>query len=347
MQSKTTLSLSKWWLSPVLEIFGTLKNKKSFLALHFLNESKTYGNWFRKQSSLKQAFITVGISLGLNFGIPKEFINEASETAAGTFGKNYETMEQGLNKIRSNTLKGFIFGTVAAVGISVLVINPLLPVILAVILPAIFANIGTHMKYNYEHKADRTELTSDMKNRPLTANSTVVQTSKVSIISKPNKIKAVIPDLSDRDSLLKLGLVEENGKWYMPHREWFPNPVTENDIVIIYDEAAKDIGFCSKTEFNEIYVYTSAYEKGEIEYIDTAKLDLGVVVEATKRSSGQICVLPEGTVLDTNEGIVTVQAGQVVCINEKANSLYVMPIENLLKKYMADPFKPATKQLFK
>ncbi|MCL2143967.1 MAG: hypothetical protein FWH43_00510 [Endomicrobia bacterium] len=211
------------------------------------------------------------------------------------------------------------------------------------------ASIAPHALWNKEN-TDKAFIKGDVRGiqqaEAITAMSPIVQLAKIGIISKPNQVKAVVPNFNDPDSLLKLGLVQENGMWYCPNREWFPKAISKDDIILIYDIDKKDIGFCSKDEFGSIYVDTEKYTKDVIEYVNPYKLEAGQMIDATKRGSGQVCLLPIGSMIQTNEGLVEIEAGDIISVNERENSLYKMPIKNLLGKYTADPLNPASGQLF-
>ncbi|MEI8390842.1 MAG: hypothetical protein WCG23_13270, partial [bacterium] len=188
-------------------------------------------------------------------------------------------------------------------------------------------------------------------NQPLEARSEIIQKNKLSMISKPNNIEAFIPDLTESDEKLKsVGLEKEADGWHVHNREWFPNALDENSIIINYGTLADgrpDIGFCSKEEFSIIYADTEKYNNGNISYVDANKLQLNQKIKATKCAAGEFCMLPEGTVLKTNEGELKVKAGEAVMVNELKNSVYTQSFEDgILKRYIADPMNPASGRAF-
>ncbi len=73
-----------------------------------------------------------------------------------------------------------------------------------------------------------------------------VQEKKLSMLSKPNKRRAMIPDLLSPETLRNIGLTERDGKWYVPNTKHFPDPISEDSVIIDYtrDGGAPDIGFC-------------------------------------------------------------------------------------------------------
>lgn len=190
------------------------------------------------------------------------------------------------------------------------------------------------------------------ENQPLTAKSPIVASSKVSMLSKPSQVEAFIPDLNaSEEQLLAQGFQKEADGWHVLNRDWFPKPLTDKDIVIVYkrgiDGKPTDMGFCSQEEFSRIYANTDKYKSNVIEYIDANKLAKGETISATKCASGEVCILPEGTILSTNEGSVMVKPGDAIIVNEAKNSLYATNMsETILARYTADPMNPASKELF-
>ena len=175
---------------------------------------------------------------------------------------------------------------------------------------------------------------------------------KLSMLSKPSKVEAIIPDFSRTDSeLASLGLIREQDGWHIdgPNREWFPSPLTEDSIVVGYGTKADgtpDIGFCSQQEFGSIYADTAEYDAGEIAYIDPASRDKMVTIAATKHAVGEFAIVPPGTLVHTNEGDVVAADGQVLVINERSSSVYLSDIKEVLKRYVADPMSPASSEVF-
>ncbi len=173
-----------------------------------------------------------------------------------------------------------------------------------------------------------------------------IRESKLSMRSKPNKVEAVVPDFSHPETLSALGFINENGTWYAPQRDYFPEPLSSDSVILIYNREKGDVGFCSRDEFSSIYASTEAYDKGDITYLDPGSMAVGVPVNATKCATGEFTLFPEGTRVKTNEGEVDVRPGEAVIVNEKLNSLYLMPIAKVLERYIADPFSPASSKAF-
>lgn len=178
----------------------------------------------------------------------------------------------------------------------------------------------------------------------------IIKESKLSMLSRPNKIKAFIPDLESSDQELKfLGLEKENGQWYVSNREYFPNPIGKESIIINYgrkEDGTVDLGFCSKEEFSKIYAYTDQYDQGKISYINPEDVKNKEVVDATKCATGEFTLIHEGTAIKTNEGEITIKPGQILIVNENKNSVFASDINEILKRYVADPMNPASKKAF-
>ena len=180
----------------------------------------------------------------------------------------------------------------------------------------------------------------------LTIDSPQIRSFKLSVISKPNEIKAFIPELFAPDAeLIAAGLEKEDDGWHVPNRDWFPKAISESDIVIMY--GPNDLGFCSQEEFGMIYAKSDDYKEGRINYIDPKNLKSGEVIDATKCATGEFVVVPAGTMVMTNEGPVQVKSGEAVAVNERKNSIYATNIKDtVLKRYIADPMNPASRRAY-
>lgn len=178
----------------------------------------------------------------------------------------------------------------------------------------------------------------------------LVRESKLSMLSQPNKIQALIPNLQAPEAeLIALGLQKEGGKWYVPNRKYFPNSLGEDSIIINYgqrEDGSYDLGFCSQEEFGKIYADSAQYEQGKISYVNTADIKKGEFINATKCATGEFTLVPAGTIVKTNEGEVTVKPGEILIVNENKNSIFVTNISEILKRYIADPMNPASAEAF-
>jgi len=189
-------------------------------------------------------------------------------------------------------------------------------------------------------------------NEILTPESEIIHLSKFSMISKPNRVQAFVPDLSLPDEkLIKLGLIKENGQWFVPNREWFPGSIKDTDIVINYGgmnaNGTPNMGYYAQKDFSPIYVLTKDYDAGIIRTINAEQLPKSTIIHATKCASGGFCVLPENTLIKINGGISKIKSGQVVIINDSQNNIFVADIgDSLLKRYIADPMNPSSNDAF-
>lgn len=177
-----------------------------------------------------------------------------------------------------------------------------------------------------------------------------IKDSKLSMLSRPNKIKALVPDFNSSDEELKsLGLEKENGNWYVSNRDYFPNPINKDSVIINYgrkEDGSVDLGFCSQEEFAKIYADTKQYDEGKISYINPANIKNKEIIEATKCATGEFTLIKEGTTIKTNEGDIVVKPGQILIVNENKNSVFASDITEILKRYVADPMNPASKKAF-
>lgn len=179
-----------------------------------------------------------------------------------------------------------------------------------------------------------------------------VQRNKLSALSRPVKIEATVPDLkSDDASLNALGLIKENGLWYIDgsNREWFPDPISQESIIIDYGqtpEGTRDIGFCSQEEFGRIYADTERYNDGEISYIVPSDKNRMVPFSATKHAVSEFVIVPAGTVVQTNEGSVVSREGQLLMINESSNSVYMADAKRIASRNIGDPMSPASVEIY-
>jgi hypothetical protein len=175
---------------------------------------------------------------------------------------------------------------------------------------------------------------------------------KLSMLSKPNKVVATVPDFNLNEKEIEaLGLVRDTDGWHLPfpNREWFPDAIDEDQILIEYgtrSDGTKDIGFCTKEEFSRIYADTSQYDEGSINYIEAANLEKMQPVRATKHAVSEFALVPVGTVVHTNEGMVKIEPGQVLIINESTNSVYASSLKEVFKRYVGDPMNPASGEMF-
>ena len=106
---------------------------------------------------------------------------------------------------------------------------------------------------------------------------------------------------------------------------------TKEQMIMMY--AADDMAVCDGAIFKASYVDTPAFAKGQLAYQDPAKLPYGEVVKFTKQAPGAFTVLPEGTQVQTLEGVATVNNGDVVAIDVLGNP-YVSDAPRVIKRNM-------------
>lgn len=177
----------------------------------------------------------------------------------------------------------------------------------------------------------------------------IIEEKKLSMLSKPNRRRAMIPDLHSPEKLKEMGLNERNGKWYVPNTNHFPDPLSEDSVIIDYTRpgGAPDIGFCSRDAFKKIYTDPVEYDRGAITYLKPEVLEKGKWIDTIQFKSMGFALVPEGTKVDTNEGKnVEVTPGIVLKMEEGKDSIFVSDITTLLRDFIADPMNPASKKCF-
>ncbi len=182
---------------------------------------------------------------------------------------------------------------------------------------------------------------------------------RFSMLSRPNEVEAVIPDLesANEEDLKDLGLQKEGSDWHVPNRDHFPSPLTENSVIINYGEkeiikedgsraSVPDLGFCSKEKFESIYTYSDDYKNGDVRYVNSKNMTPGEKINATKCATGSFIFMPEGTKVRTNEGDVEISSGQVVVADEFEDTVYVTDISQVLKRYNPDSMNLSSGKAF-
>ncbi|MBT5346278.1 hypothetical protein HOJ01_03680 [bacterium] len=185
---------------------------------------------------------------------------------------------------------------------------------------------------------------NEISSREKTRNETEVQKlvdSKISFISKPIEVQACKINLDDTEENLKeLGLIKENGNWYVKNRKYFPNPVNKNSILIKYNE--NDIGHCSTKDFLAKYVNYEEFKQKNIKDIRKEDLESNKFAKQyTKYNNIYISLAESGTTLKSKEGNFSTQYGVIAVENHEDNyRFYEMETETFLEKYMPDPMNP-------
>lgn len=125
-----------------------------------------------------------------------------------------------------------------------------------------------------------------------------------------------------------------DGKYYLPNK-WAPNepylidPSKEN-MIMLY--GGDDMAVCDGAIFKGSYVDTEGFHSSQaLNYQDPSKLAYGEVVNVTKQAPGAFKVMPEGTKIQTLEGVRTVGEGEVVALDHAGNPYATTPA-NILKR---------------
>lgn len=126
-----------------------------------------------------------------------------------------------------------------------------------------------------------------------------------------------------------------DGKYYIPQSGKPDAPflidTTKEQMIMMY--GGDDMAVCDGAIFKASYVDTPAFAKGQLVYQDPAKLPYGEVIKFTKQAPGAFTVLPEGTQVQTLEGVATVNNGDVVAIDVLGNP-YVSDAPRIIKRNM-------------
>lgn len=128
-----------------------------------------------------------------------------------------------------------------------------------------------------------------------------------------------------------------DGKYYVPNK-WNPDQPylidgSKEQMIMMYN-GTEDMAVCEGSVFKGSYVAQSAFKAdGTKTYLDPSKLPYGngKTIQATKQAPGAFKVMPEGTKVQTIEGVRTVGKGDVVAIDHAGNP-YVTPAKNITKR---------------
>lgn len=203
-----------------------------------------------------------------------------------------------------------------------------------------------------QEQARVAELEQEVQNRGfLVARSPIIESSKISMLAKSEPREAFLPDFNNPQQLREMGFTQEaDGKWYHSNRDWYPNGLSENDVVYVFKRDASgkpiDTGFGPKDELPSLYVRTEDFDANNMKFVNPNEMTPGQMISVKKCASGNFCILPAGTKLFTSEGIVEVKPGEIVNIKESKNSVHTSNISDVPDMYKADPLNPASKRLF-
>lgn len=185
----------------------------------------------------------------------------------------------------------------------------------------------------------------------LVAHSPIIESSKISMLSKSEPRDAFIPDFTNEDQLTKVWFKKwADGKWYHINRNRYPNALSENDVVYIFKRDKKwtpiDTGFGPKVELSSLYVRSEDYDKDNMTFLKPSEMKPWQIISVKKCSSGTFCILPVWTKIFTSEGIVEVKPWEIINIKEAKNSIHTSKMSDIPDMYKADPLNPASKELF-
>lgn len=125
-----------------------------------------------------------------------------------------------------------------------------------------------------------------------------------------------------------------DGKYYLPNK-WSPNEpylidASKEQMIMLY--GGDDMAVCDGAIFKGSYVDTEVFHANQaMNYQDPSKLAYGEVVNVTKQAPGAFKVMPEGTKIQTLEGVRTVGEGEVVALDHAGNPYATTPA-NILKR---------------
>jgi adenosine deaminase len=221
------------------------------------------------------------------------------------------------------------------------------------------ATVTTELKELYnkkkltpQEKARVEELEQEVQSHGiLVARSPIIENSKISMLAKSEPREALLPDFNNAEQLRELGFTQEaDGKWYHSNRDWYPNGLSENDVIYVFkrdiDGKPIDTGFGPKDELPSLYVRTEDFDANNMKFVSPNEMTPGQIISVKKCASGNFCILPAGTKLFTSEGIVEVKPGEIVNVKEGKNSVHTSNMTDITDMYKADPLNPASKKLF-
>ena len=167
----------------------------------------------------------------------------------------------------------------------------------------------------------------------LQANSNILRTGSQNnqFMSKANEVQAYrfnpngTPDeiLANNPNVF----MGEDGKFYLPNK-WNPNEpylidTTKEQMIMMY--GPDDMAVCDGKVFGSSYVDTNSFKgTGARNYQNPANLPYGEVVDVTKQAAGAYMIAPEGTQVQSLEGIATVNKGDVIAVDTLGNP-YTQP----------------------
>ena len=185
----------------------------------------------------------------------------------------------------------------------------------------------------------------------LVARSPMIKNTQVSMLAKGEPREAFLPDFNKSEMLKEMGFTQgADGKWYHSNRDWYPNALSNKDVVYVFKRDASgkpiDTGFGPSAELNTLYVRSEDFDANNMKFVNPSTMKPGEIISVKKCASGSFCILPVGTKLFTSEGIVEVKEGDIVNVKEAKNSIHVTKMTDIANMYKADPLNPTSKKLF-
>ncbi len=171
------------------------------------------------------------------------------------------------------------------------------------------------------------------------ANSNALRKGQVEYMSKANEAQAYRfnPNGTEEEILANNPGVfkDANGNYCIPNK-WNPDEpyiidTSKEQMIMMYD-GTSDMAVCDGGVFNGSYVDTAAFKNsGQLNYQNPSTLEYGKIVNVTKQAPGAFKIVPEGTKVQTLEGLRTVGDGEVIAVDH-TGSPYVTTAKNVLKR---------------
>lgn len=185
----------------------------------------------------------------------------------------------------------------------------------------------------------------------LVARSPMIKNTQVSMLAKGEPREAFLPDFNKPEMLKEMGFTQgADGKWYHSNRDWYPNALSDKDVVYVFKRDASgkpiDTGFGPSAELNTLYVRSEDFDANNMKFVNPSTMKPGEIISVKKCASGSFCILPVGTKLFTSEGIVEVKECDIVNVKEAKNSIHLTKMTDIANMYKADPLNPTSKKLF-
>ena len=149
----------------------------------------------------------------------------------------------------------------------------------------------------------------------------MIKNTQVSMLAKGEPREAFLPDFNKPEMLKEMGFTQgADGKWYHSNRDWYPNALSNKDVVYVFKRDASgkpiDTGFGPSAELNTLYVRSEDFDANNMKFVNPSTMKPGEIISVKKCASGSFCILPVGTKLFTSEGIVEVLKNEAELDND-------------------------------